>query len=114
YRVSSPLRALGAPRVRWWRGVAGPKPEALCRIAGEDCERCPNSLSAPGGGEGRGEVGDSRAVADSPPHAPSRSALRHPLRPEGRRGERLRRRLMFDWLHIAVPPAPRCFPQLLG
>jgi Fe-S oxidoreductase len=32
------------------------------------------SLSAPGGGEGWGEVGDSRALAGPPPHPPRRSA----------------------------------------
>ena len=32
------------------------------------------ALSAPGGGEGRGEVGDSGALAGRPPHPPRRSA----------------------------------------
>ena len=45
------------------------------------------SLSAPGGGEGRGEVGDSRAPAEAhltPPVADATDPL--PLPPKGRRG----------------------------
>src|SRR5205823_11419851 len=43
------------------------------------------SLSAPGGGEGRGEVGDSRALADTHLTLPALRAGSLPLRPEGRR-----------------------------
>ena len=42
------------------------------------------SLSPPGGGEGRGEVGESRAVAEAHLTLPLRGPL--PLPPEGRRG----------------------------
>jgi hypothetical protein len=44
------------------------------------------SLSAPGGGEGRGEVGDSRAVACTHLTLPALRAGPLPLPPEGRRG----------------------------
>src|SRR5205823_6346503 len=45
------------------------------------------SLSAPGGGEGRGEVGDSRALAETHLTLPIAVAIGSlPLRPEGRRG----------------------------
>jgi heme a synthase len=49
-----------------------------------------SSLSAPGGGEGRGEVGDSRGVRALPPH-PTAAARRPPSPPSGRRGKVLRR-----------------------
>ena len=49
-----------------------------------------NSLSAPGGGEGQGEVGDSRGARTFPPH-PTAAARRPPSPPAvvlwGRRGE---------------------------
>jgi hypothetical protein len=45
-----------------------------------------NSLSAPGGGEGWGEVGDSRALADAHLTLPSLRDGALPLRPEGQRG----------------------------
>jgi len=46
------------------------------------------SLSALGGGEGRGEVGDSRALAGPPPHPPRRSAPGPlPLPPMGGEGK---------------------------
>src|SRR5947207_11630089 len=45
------------------------------------------SLSAPGGGEGWGEVGDSRALADTHLTLPSLRDGPLPLRPEGRRGD---------------------------
>src|SRR5215207_4615935 len=45
------------------------------------------SLSAPGGGEGWGEVGDSRAPADTHLTLPALRAGPRPLPPEGRRGE---------------------------
>ena len=46
------------------------------------------SLSAPGGGEGRGEVGDSTALAGRPPHPPRRSAPGPlPLPPAGGEGK---------------------------
>jgi len=64
-----------------------------------------SSLSAPGGGEGRGEVGDSRALADQPtsPSHPHPSLPRErgrvregggplPLPPKGRRGQIAARR----------------------
>src|SRR5258705_3465992 len=44
------------------------------------------SLSAPGGGEGWGEVGDSRALADTHLTLPALRAGPLPLPPEGRRG----------------------------
>src|SRR5438128_4192829 len=44
------------------------------------------SLAAPGGGEGRGEVGDSGALADAHLTLPALRAGPLPLRPEGRRG----------------------------
>src|SRR5947207_2197264 len=44
------------------------------------------SLSAPGGGEGRGEVGDSRALADTHLTLPRLGRGPLPLPPEGRRG----------------------------
>ena len=44
----------------------------------------PVSLSAPRGGEGRGEVGEARALADAHLTLPLRGPL--PLPPEGRRG----------------------------
>jgi hypothetical protein len=47
-----------------------------------------SSLSAPGGGEGRGEVGDSRAAADTHLTLPIAEAMGPlPLRPKGRRGK---------------------------
>src|SRR5260370_39504475 len=45
-----------------------------------------HSLSAPGGGEGWGEVGDSRAVAETHLTLPSLRDGPLPLPPEGRRG----------------------------
>jgi S-adenosylmethionine:tRNA ribosyltransferase-isomerase len=44
-----------------------------------------SSLSAPGGGEGQGEVGDSTGVRAFPPH-PTAAAPRPPSPPNGRRG----------------------------
>ena len=44
------------------------------------------SLSAPGGGEGRGEVGDSTALAATHLTLPSLRDGPLPLRPEGQRG----------------------------
>src|SRR2546423_14870026 len=44
-------------------------------------------LSAPGGGEGWGEVGDSRTLADTHLTLPSLRDGPLPLRPEGRRGD---------------------------
>ena len=44
-------------------------------------------LSAPGGGEGWGEVGDSPAVADAHLTLPPLRDGPLPLPPEGRRGE---------------------------
>jgi cobaltochelatase CobN len=46
-----------------------------------------SSLSAPGGGEGRGEVGDSRSVRACPPHPPSALRWVPPSPPNGRRGK---------------------------
>ncbi len=55
----------------------GPRPRALL-----------NSLSAPGGGEGWGEVGDARAPADTHLTLPIADAMGPlPLPPEGRRGQ---------------------------
>jgi hypothetical protein len=53
------------------------------------------SLSAPGGGEGRGEVGDSRApaVPTSPSYRFAVGPSLSPLKPEGRRGIRRRERV---------------------
>src|SRR5262249_48944198 len=48
-------------------------------------------LSAPGGGEGRGEVGDSRSVPTWPPHPPSAPRWAPPSPPNGRRGALMRR-----------------------
>ena len=48
--------------------------------------RAGNSLSAPGGGEGWGEVGDSRALADTHLTLPLLRNGPLPLPPEGRRG----------------------------
>src|SRR6266567_4183851 len=45
-----------------------------------------DSLSAPGGGEGWGEVGDSRALAETHLTLPSLRDGPLPLPPEGRRG----------------------------
>src|SRR5439155_12728447 len=45
-----------------------------------------NPLSAPGGGEGWGEVGDARALADTHLTLPGLRRGPLPLRPEGRRG----------------------------
>jgi hypothetical protein len=46
------------------------------------------SLSAPGGGESRGEVGDSRAIAGTHLTLPIADAMGPlPLPPEGRRGQ---------------------------
>src|SRR5713101_457272 len=62
----------------------------------EELETRRNSLSAPGGGEGRGEVGDSRALADTHLTLPRLRRGSLPLPPEGRRGhfrERLDQRL---------------------
>ena len=48
------------------------------------------SLFALGGGEGWGEVGDSRALAGRPPHPPRRSAPGPlPLPPMGGEGDRV-------------------------
>jgi heme a synthase len=44
------------------------------------------SLSAPGGGEGRGEMGDSSGVGAFPPHPPSATRWALPSPPNGRRG----------------------------
>jgi predicted glycosyltransferase len=44
-----------------------------------------NPLSTPGGGEGRGEAGDSRCVRAFPPH-PTAAKRPPPSRPNGRRG----------------------------
>src|SRR5216683_7692762 len=49
--------------------------------------RLNHSLSAPGGGEGWGEVGDSRAVADTHLTPPSLRDGPLPLPPKGRRGQ---------------------------
>src|SRR6266849_2545873 len=48
---------------------------------------CLHSLSAPGGGEGWGEAGDSRALAHTHLTLPSRGDGPLPLPPEGRRGQ---------------------------
>ena len=45
------------------------------------------SLSAPGGGEGRGEVGDASALADTHLTLPRLRRGPLPLPPEGWRGE---------------------------
>src|SRR5690242_4499280 len=44
------------------------------------------SLSAPGGGEGRGEVGDCGTLGDTHLTLPALRAGPHPLPPKGRRG----------------------------
>lgn len=49
------------------------------------------SLSAPEGGEGRGEVEDSRDVSARPPHPPSTSRWAPPSPPNGRKGTIMRR-----------------------
>src|SRR5207249_9837696 len=54
----------------------GPRPDVLI-----------NSLSAPGGGEGWGEVGDSGALAGTHLTLPALRDGPLPLPPEGRRGE---------------------------
>jgi hypothetical protein len=48
----------------------------------------PFSLSAPGGGEGRGEVGDAAAIADTHLTLPALRAGPLPLPPEGPEGRR--------------------------
>jgi hypothetical protein len=45
-----------------------------------------SSLSAPGGGEGQGEVGDSWALADAHLTLPSLTRWAPPSPPKGRRG----------------------------
>jgi heme a synthase len=50
-----------------------------------------SSLSAPRGGEGWGEVGDSRSVSAFPPRPPSAPRRAPPSSPNGRRGISLRR-----------------------
>ena len=57
----------------------GPRPKILA------ADLCP--LAAPGGGEGRGEVGESTTLADAHLTLPSRCDGPLPLPPEGRRGE---------------------------
>jgi S-adenosylmethionine:tRNA ribosyltransferase-isomerase len=56
---------------------------------GDACliEAPPNPFSALGGGKRRGEVGDSRAPADTHLTLPALRAGPHPLPPEGRRGK---------------------------
>src|SRR5438105_13537421 len=49
------------------------------------------SLSAPGGGEGRGEVGDSCTLTETHLTLPSLRDGPLPLRPEGRRGISMQR-----------------------
>jgi heme a synthase len=49
------------------------------------------ALFAPGGGEDRGEVGDSCSVGTFPPHPPSASRWAPPSPPNGRRGVLVRR-----------------------
>src|SRR6266852_5279429 len=67
-----------------------------------------NSLSAPGGGEGWGEVGDSRALAGTHLTLPSLRDGPLPLPPEGRRGQMAARSYnpvqaagRYDWLAAA-------------
>src|SRR5712691_9384508 len=61
----------GKPRQQHWHGERG---------------EGSTSLSAPGGGEGWGEAGDSRAVADTHLTLPRLRRGSLPLPPEGRRG----------------------------
>src|SRR5882672_5186078 len=61
------------------------------------------SLSAPGGGEGRGEVGDSRALADAHLTLPAAPPRAPPSPPEGRRG--------VSRLHPSLTaPGAFCYP----
>src|SRR5439155_25680940 len=62
-------------------------------------------LSAPGGGEGWGEVGDSRTLADTHLTLPALRAGPLPLRPEGRRGLKKRLRRSSANLGPAAGPA---------
>src|SRR5829696_5141501 len=62
------------------------------------------SLSAPGGGEGWGEVGDSRAVADTHLTLPALRAGPLPLPSEGRRGN-CRRQALSGCDNLSYPAA---------
>src|SRR5215207_5073624 len=60
-----------------------------------------DSLSAPGGGEGRGEVEDSRALADAHLTLPRLRRGPLPLPPEGRRGK-----AVPPWWPLLYRPGP--------
>jgi very-short-patch-repair endonuclease len=71
--------------IRFWNGDVMENLEGVLETVRRELKL---TLSAPGGGEGRGEVGD-RACRRSPPHPPHRSRDGSPPSPpEGRRGQK--------------------------
>src|SRR5204862_24027 len=94
------VAAIGGDRVRRGAALAAepgrPQPDCGAQILGRGKPRQRHrlgeggkaffSLSAPGGGEGWGEVGDSSAVAGTHLTLPALRAGPLPLPPEGRRG----------------------------
>src|SRR6266700_3388323 len=69
-------------------------------------------LSAPGGGEGWGEVGDSRTLADTHLTLPLLRNGSLPLPPRGRRGEMQRHRLLRRFSRRGAAPGGEVGPAV--